>query len=194
MFSWSPLHELVPDPPLRHGHAISIDMSYSATLSHMRGLLSAADHQRLLCLFSRAGLSMDHEQFDDALLDKATAAILKTRDGKLRAAVPISPMGDCAFLNDVSREEMLSALKTHKRLMKEFPRHGAGIDAFVDASDTGYTVGGEPVEVTLSDGAKSMGISKEGRGIYSFIPIPGHLAADVQALKPITVQDGFGSG
>merc|ERR1711988_712932 len=79
---WSPLHELVPDP-LRHGHAISIDMAYSATLSHIRGLLSTPDHRRVLSLFSRAGLSMDHPQFDSECLEKATQAILKTRDGKL---------------------------------------------------------------------------------------------------------------
>lgn len=114
-YRWSPLHELVPNPPLRHGHAISIDMAYSATLSYLRGLLTAEDHQRLLRLFSRAGLSMDHDQFDGPLLEKATAAILRTRDGKLRAAVPISPMGECTFLNDVSQKEMLAALEAHKR-------------------------------------------------------------------------------
>ncbi|CAM1506101.1 Fc.00g057420.m01.CDS01 [Cosmosporella sp. VM-42] len=144
--TWSPLHELVPDTPLRHGHAISIDMAYSATLSHSRGLLSTADHTRLLRLFSRAGLSMDHPQFDGPLLEKATAAILKTRDGKLRAAVPKSPMGDCIFLNDVSHDEMCHALKVHKELMKSYPRNGEGLDAYVDASDTGYTLQGKPVE------------------------------------------------
>ncbi|KEY68583.1 hypothetical protein S7711_05767 [Stachybotrys chartarum IBT 7711] len=140
--TWSPLHELVPETPLRHGHAISIDMAYSATLSHTRGLLSDADHTRILRLFSRAGLSMDHEQFDGPLLEKATAAILKTRDGKLRAAVPVSPMGECVFLNDVSHEEMCRALETHKQTMKQYPRNGEGLDAYVDSSDTGYTMHG----------------------------------------------------
>ncbi|EAT88778.2 hypothetical protein SNOG_03573 [Parastagonospora nodorum SN15] len=35
--TWSPLHELSPKVPLRHGHAISIDMAYSATLANQRG-------------------------------------------------------------------------------------------------------------------------------------------------------------
>ncbi|KAF7551671.1 hypothetical protein G7046_g7649 [Stylonectria norvegica] len=155
--TWSPLHELVPDTPLRHGHAISIDMAYSATLSHMRGLLTDADHTRLLNLFSRAGLSMDHHQFDAALLESATAAILRTRDGKLRAAVPVSPMGDCVFLNDVSHDEMCRALEEHKQLMKSYPRKGEGLDAYVDASDTGYTVQGKPVE-----GDQSASLAKNG--------------------------------
>lgn len=144
--TWSPLHELVPETPLRHGHAISIDMAYSATLAHVRGLLSSEEHTRLLNLFSRAGLSMDHPQFDAPLLEKATAAILKTRDGKLRAAVPVNPMGDCVFLNDVSHDDMVAALEEHKKIMKSYPREGAGLEAFVDSSDTGYTVNGAPVE------------------------------------------------
>ncbi|KAJ4151096.1 hypothetical protein LMH87_011813 [Akanthomyces muscarius] len=147
--TWSPTHELVPDPPLRHGHAISVDMAFSATLSFLRGKLTKLDHLRLLKLFSRAGLSMDHDDFDEQLLVEATAAILKTRNGKLRAAVPVSPMGDCIFLNDVSHDEMCAALKFHKDLMGEFPRDGAGIDAYVDASDTGYTMGGEPIETMM---------------------------------------------
>ena len=140
------MHELVPEVPLRHGHAISIDMAYSATLANQRGLLSDKEHRRILNLFSRAGLSMDHPQFDEHILDKGTEAILKTRDGKLRAAVP-HPLGSCVFLNDVSKDEMFQALRRHKELMKEYPRDGAGLEAFVDASDTGYTMNSsEPVE------------------------------------------------
>ncbi|EFY84146.1 2-epi-5-epi-valiolone synthase [Metarhizium acridum CQMa 102] len=136
--TWSPLHELVPDPPLRHGHAISIDMAYSATLSRVRGLLLPEDHVRLLNLFSRAGLSIDHHQFDEELLDKATTAILRTRDGKLRAAVPISPLGDCVFLNDVTHQDLCEALQVHKTFAGQFPRKGKGLEAFVDSSDTGH--------------------------------------------------------
>merc|ERR1712054_661591 len=162
--TWSPLHALVPDPPLRHGHAISIDMAYSATLSHIRGLLSTPDHRRVLSLFSRAGLSMDHPQFDSECLEKATQAILKTRDGKLRAAVPVSPMGKCVFLNDVEHEEMAAALEVHKRIVKEYPRAGEGIEAYVDGSDTGYNAQGRPVEeIMASNGfAKTNGSVKNG--------------------------------
>jgi 3-dehydroquinate synthase len=70
---------------------------------------------------------MDHHQFDEELLSKATTAILKTRDGLLRAAVP-NPLGSYAFINDVS-EEMNAALRRHKQLMKEYPRNGEGIEA-----------------------------------------------------------------
>jgi len=118
----------------------------------MRGLLSDEEHKRILNLFSRAGLSMDHPQFDEDILDKGTKAILKTRDGLLRAAVP-SPLGNCVFLNDVSFEEMNNALKRHKEIMKSYPREGAGLEAFVDASDTGYTVNNKPVESNSTNGS-----------------------------------------
>ncbi|KAF2170518.1 hypothetical protein M409DRAFT_64227 [Zasmidium cellare ATCC 36951] len=143
--TWSPLHELVPEVPLRHGHAISIDMAYSATLAHMRGNLPDTDYKRILNLFSRAGLSMDHHQFNEEILQKGTKAILRTRDGKLRAAIP-SPLGKCVFLNDVTQDELNQALRKHKEVMKSFPRQGDGIEAFVDASDTGYTMNQVPVE------------------------------------------------
>ncbi|KAE9964025.1 hypothetical protein BLS_008717 [Venturia inaequalis] len=140
--TWSPLHELIPETPFRHGHAISIDMAYSATLANRRKLITDEEHHRILKLFSRAGLSMDHETFTEDILEQATAAILKTRDGLLRAAVP-SPIGKCIFLNDVSKEEMNAALHRHKQIVKEYPRQGAGLDAFVDASDTGECPAGE---------------------------------------------------
>lgn len=99
---------------------------------------------------------MDHELFNEEILDKATKAILKTRDGKLRAAVP-HPLGSCVFLNDLTAEDMNAALRKHKEIMKQYPRNGEGIDAFVDASDTGYTVNDAPVEKVMN-GKKANGV------------------------------------
>jgi 3-dehydroquinate synthase len=130
-------------------------MAYSATLANMRGILSDTDYKRILDLFSRAGLSMDHKQFDEELLDKGTKQILKTRDGKLRAAVP-SPLGSCVFLNDVSMDEMFAALKKHKEIVNGYPRNGEGLDAFVDSSDTGYTMNNKPVEEMMNGTNGSM--------------------------------------
>lgn len=156
------MHELVPETPLRHGHAISIDMAYSATLANSRKLISDAEHRRILNLFSRAGLSMDHPQFNEEILDKGTAAILKTRDGKLRAAVP-NPIGTCTFLNDVDVKELNDALRRHKELMKEYPRNGEGIEAYVDASDTGYTENNKP-EIKAVEAAAAKAGSLNGNG------------------------------
>ena len=168
------MHELVPETPLRHGHAISIDMAYSATLANSRKLISDAEHRRILNLFSRAGLSMDHPQFDEEILDKGTAAILKTRDGKLRAAVP-NPIGTCTFLNDVDAKELNAALRRHKELMKEYPRNGEGLEAFVDASDTGYTENNK-AEVKAVEIAAAKAGSLNGNGVIHGGSIPnGHM-------------------
>ncbi|CBF69538.1 hypothetical protein AN6403.2 [Aspergillus nidulans FGSC A4] len=188
--TWSPLHELAPPVPLRHGHAISIDMAYSATLANTRGLLSDREHIRLLNLFSRAGLAMDHALFTEELLEKATAAILKTRDGLLRAAVP-SPLGSCVFLNDVTREEMGAALRRHKSLMKGFPREGAGIEAFVDASDTGYTMNGTEHEGEKEkDGAKVMNGQAHVNGNGNGPTNAQKITSDVEG----SVRNVFGNG
>ncbi|KAH7009583.1 3-dehydroquinate synthase [Ilyonectria destructans] len=199
--TWSPLHELVPETPLRHGHAISIDMAYSATLSNLRGLLNSSDHERILKLFSRAGLSMDHHQFDGPLLKRATSAILKTRDGKLRAAVPVSPMGECVFLNDVSHDEMCQALQVHKKLMHKFPRRGEGLDAYVDSSDTGYTFQGATVEKGLGlDAAKSGNHASTKRENKASRTFSDHVQKDIQDLAhgmdgriPVAVANGSGN-
>lgn len=168
------MHELVPETPLRHGHAISIDMAYSATLANSRKLISDAEHRRILNLFSRAGLSMDHYQFDEELLEKGTAAILKTRDGKLRAAVP-HPIGSCEFLNNVDAEELNAALRRHKELMKEYPRNGEGLEAFVDASDTGYTENNKVEVEALEDAAANAG-KLNGNGTIHGGSVPnGHM-------------------
>lgn len=175
------MHELVPETPLRHGHAISIDMAYSATLANSRKLISDAEHRRILKLFSRAGLSMDHHQFDEDLLEKGTAAILKTRDGKLRAAVP-HPIGSCTFLNDVDMKELNAALRRHKELMREYPRNGEGLEAFVDASDTGYTENNKAEAEVVEDVAASAG-SLNGNGAIHGGSVPNGYMNGTKGVK-----------
>lgn len=186
------MHELIPEVPLRHGHAISIDMAYSATLARQRNLLSEEEHLRILNLFSRCGLSMDHPQFDEEILEKATQAILRTRDGLLRAAVP-APLGSCVFLNDVEHKEMAEALRVHKQMMKKFPREGAGLEAFVDASDTGYTMNAAPVEDSKTNGHANGSLKKalinddaangQANGGLGATNVDGNTGAPQHALK-----------
>ena len=175
------MHELVPETPLRHGHAISIDMAYSATLANSRKLISDVEHRRILDLFSRAGLSMDHPQFDEAILDKGTAAILKTRDGKLRAAVP-NPIGSCTFLNDVDAKELNAALLRHKKIMREYPRSGEGLEAFVDSSDTGYT-DNNATEVKAVEVAAAKAGSLNGNGAIHGGKVPNGHANGTNGIK-----------
>ena len=127
--TWSPTLELTPTTPFFHGHAINIDMAFSVTLAERRGLLTAGERNRVLTTMSALGLALDSEYLTPELLETATSAILRTRDGILRAAVP-DPIGSCRFLNDVTVDELVDTLTLHKKLCTEFDRGGDGVDAF----------------------------------------------------------------
>jgi 3-dehydroquinate synthase len=131
--TWSPTLELAPAVPLLHGHAVNIDMALSATIAAKRGYITAADRDRILSLMSRLGLALDHPLLDSELLWYATQSIISTRDGLLRAAMP-RPIGQCFFVNDLTREELDAALAEHKQLCVAYPRAGAGIDAYVGSN------------------------------------------------------------
>jgi 3-dehydroquinate synthase len=128
--TWSPTLELAPAVPLLHGHAINIDMAFSATIAEKRGYITPEDRDRILGLMSKLGLAIDHPLFDSDLVWYATESITLTRDGLQRAAMP-NPIGTCFFVNDMTREELDAALEDHKRICADYPRSGAGIDQYV---------------------------------------------------------------
>ena len=127
--TWSPTLELTPDPPLFHGHAISVDMAFSATLAEHLGHISTADRDRILGLFSAVGLAIDSPYLTPELLERATPSIMQTRDGKLRAAVP-KPIGTCHFVNDLTVAELVAVLAEHKAVCSGYPRGGEGVDQY----------------------------------------------------------------
>jgi len=128
--TWSPTLELAPNVPIFHGHAVNIDMAFSATLAAKRGYITTQDRDRILGLMSRIGLALDHPLLASDLLWQATESIMQTRDGKLRAAMP-RPIGTCFFVNDLTREELNAALVEHKQLCATYPRGGDGVDAYM---------------------------------------------------------------
>ena len=77
-------------------------------------------------------------------LDAVEAArafkIVRTRDGKQRAAVP-HPLGTCDFLNDLTRDELEAALAVHKSLAAASPRGGDGVAMWMTAEEDA----GDPV-------------------------------------------------
>ena len=127
--TWSPTLELTPPAPFFHGHAINIDMALSVTIAAQRGQITTEDRDRVLSVMSRLGLALDSEHLTPELLAEATASILKTRDGILRAAVP-DPIGSCTFLNDITVAELTDALALHKKICLDMDRAGAGVDSF----------------------------------------------------------------
>jgi 3-dehydroquinate synthetase len=134
--TWSPILELAPEPPMLHGHGVCVDMAFSTTLAERRGYISGEERERVLSLMSRLGLAIDSPYLTADLLAEATESILKTRDGRLRAAVP-RPIGSCHFVNDAGLDEFVRNLEVHRELCGAYPREGAGEEMFTrgDAAD-----------------------------------------------------------
>lgn len=127
--TWSPTLELTPDPPYFHGHAISIDMAYSTTLARLRGHISDSERDRIFWLMSRLGLSLDSPHLTPDLLRQGAEAIVQTRDGLLRAAVP-NPIGTCCFIDNLTPQEMDHTLEVHRASIAHYPRRGEGLDLY----------------------------------------------------------------
>ncbi len=127
--TWSPTLELMPERPFFHGHAIAIDMAFSATIAQQRGHISVMERDRILGLISGLGLAIDSPHLTPELLRSATASIVQTRDGLLRAALP-SPIGSCVFVSDLGADELDHVLEAHHELCRSYPRHGDGEDMF----------------------------------------------------------------
>lgn len=127
--TWSPTLELAPRIPMFHGHGVNIDMALSATIAAHRGYIPDKDRDRILSLMSRVGLALDHPLLEEDLLWQATQSIMMTRDGLQRAAMP-RPIGTCFFVNDLTREELATALVEHKQLCANYPRGGEGVEMY----------------------------------------------------------------
>lgn len=130
--TWSPVLELAAEPPLMHGHAISVDMCFSVTLAWHLGLLSEEGRCRFLAVFSSLGLALDHPAFTLDLMREATSSSVATRDGHLRAPVPTKTFGTYEILRDVDMETLEAAWALHKHLCMAYPRAGLGVKMTVD--------------------------------------------------------------
>ncbi|MEM9162788.1 MAG: sedoheptulose 7-phosphate cyclase, partial [Cyanobacteria bacterium P01_F01_bin.4] len=102
--TWSPGFEI--EAGLLHGHAVAIGMGFGAYLSHRLGWISAAECHRILRLISTFGLSLWH----DILLKKGTLwesqeKIFQKRGQNLAAPLPRGEIGQCAYLNSLTRED-----------------------------------------------------------------------------------------
>jgi demethyl-4-deoxygadusol synthase len=133
--TWSPTLELTPEPPMFHGHSVSIDMAFTATIAQQRGYISELDRDRILGLMSRLGLAINSSYLTPELLWKATTSISRTRDGLQRAAAP-NPIGSCIFMNDLTRTELDRSLTIHREICQAYPRQGDGQDMYLQLEKT----------------------------------------------------------
>ena len=158
--TWSPNLELAADPKLLHGHAISVDMAFSASLAFLLGLLTRESHARMIAHFSLLGLSLDHPAFTLDLLKEATQATTLTRNGLLRAPVPTGDLGTHTILANVEWKDLVRAWKLHKAYLQDLPRKGLGIEATVDVREKAAVHPTTDIEIVAEDPGMSRSSSE----------------------------------
>jgi len=162
--TWSPVYELTPKPhPLHHGHAIAIDMSFSATWAAKEGWISASLRDRVHGIFHKAGLSLFHPSFTVQKLHYGTTTILQRRDGDLYAAIPDKEIGKCRYImvNDFKDRAALDAsleagLKAHTTLVADSYNGGLGTECFITEGFDKKGVGSSCSKLELGTWAERM--------------------------------------
>ncbi|NER80019.1 MAG: sedoheptulose 7-phosphate cyclase, partial [Leptolyngbya sp. SIO1D8] len=142
--TWSPGFEI--EAGLLHGHAVSIGMGFGAYLSYRMNWIGAHDFHRILRLISSFGLSLWH----DILLKKETLwasqeKIVQKRGRNLAAPLPKHAIGQCGYLNSLTRDELYEAMDEYQKICAGYPRQGLGINPLCsdvgleDPSTVGHT-------------------------------------------------------
>jgi len=132
--TWSPGFEI--EAGLLHGHAVAIGMGFGAFLSHRQGWISADTMHRILRLISSFGLSLWSDVLHNSdTLWSSQEKIVQKRGGNLAAPLPKGDVGQCGYLNALTREELMAAISAYQTLCATYPRQGVGIDPL--CSDVG---------------------------------------------------------
>ena len=145
--TWSPGFEI--EAGLLHGHAVATGMGFGAYLSYRNNWISEQDFHRILRLISSFGLSLWHDvMLNESTLWAAQEKIVQKRGGNLAAPLPKGKIGQCGYLNSLTRDELSQAIGEYREICADYPRKGLGIDPL--CSDVGLedpsTIGHHPVE------------------------------------------------
>ncbi|MGF1498622.1 MAG: sedoheptulose 7-phosphate cyclase [Elainellaceae cyanobacterium] len=125
--TWSPGFEIAAG--LLHGHAVSIGMGFGAHLSCQMGWISASDFHRILRLLSAFGLSLWHDVLlNQEILWAAQEKMVQKRGGNLVAPLPKGRVGQCGYLNSLTRDELYQAIAQYQTVCADYPRRGYGVE------------------------------------------------------------------
>ncbi len=150
--TWSPGFEI--EAGLLHGHAVAIGMGFGAYLSHKLNWISKQECDRIMRLISTFGLSLWHEVLENKeTLWASQEKIFQKRGQNLVAPLPKGEIGQCGYLNELSKEDLFRAIEEYRIVCKDYPRQGLGIDPH--CSDVGLenpaTVGQPIADQALSE-------------------------------------------
>jgi 2-epi-5-epi-valiolone synthase len=127
--TFSPMLEEV-DREIHHGEAVAIDMAFSLVIAAVLGLFPQHEIAPQFRLMAELGLPRWHPKLTFALVDYALSAMRKHRGGLIRLPLPLE-IGECTFVNDLTRNDLSQALALHKRLCHEFEETNAERTEFV---------------------------------------------------------------
>jgi 3-dehydroquinate synthetase len=106
--SFSPALEMAALPSLLHGEAVTVDMALTTLISFNRGLVTAAERDRVLAVMRELRLPIWHPACEPDLLYRALAETTRHRNGSQRLPLP-SGIGSAKFVNDLGLDEVTDA-------------------------------------------------------------------------------------
>ena len=93
-----------------HGEAVLLDIAISTMIASKRNLLSNSATSRIFCLIGELGFILDTTILDPSMLWQSLQERTYHRNGLQRVPLP-NDIGNCAFVNDVTGDEIESAVK-----------------------------------------------------------------------------------
>lgn len=94
---------------LLHGEAVLLDILASSLIALGRGLLHEYEVERIFSLVQRLGIQLDLHLLDPDLMWDNLLERVEHRNGYQRVPMP-NGIGNCVFLNDITREEIGRAI------------------------------------------------------------------------------------
>lgn len=128
--TWSPRFE--PAAKLMHGHAVTIEMAFGASLAVELGWLKPAERDRILDLCRSLGLAVSHPILEniDLMLEGQKNMRRKRGEGGLWAPLPTG-IGTCDYAQDISPELLQTAINNHKQRCALYPDGGKGVEMYL---------------------------------------------------------------
>ena len=114
--TWSPGYELPAG--MLHGHAVGTCMGYGTYLAKLEGFVTDEEFHRVMKLISDLELALWHDIMDNHdLVYAANKKAYAKRGGNLCAPVP-KKLGECGYINDLSRADLDRTLDEYKAICK----------------------------------------------------------------------------
>lgn len=132
--TWSPRYE--PAAKLMHGHAVTIEMAFGATLALEMGWIKTEERDRIVALCQSIGLSVYHPILEDVDLMIAAQKNMRCKrgDGGLWAPLPTG-IGRCDYAQEIAPELLKQAITSHQKLCTTLANQGQGQELYL--SDLG---------------------------------------------------------